>query len=61
MICSVRDDSTCPEGFECLRAMDDVGACWPAPGGGCCDAGGGGPGALVLAAMVGIAVLRRRR
>lgn len=60
MVCSVSDDSTCPEGFECLRAMGDVGACWPAPGGGCCDAGGRGDGALVLAGVVAL-VLRRRR
>lgn len=60
--CSVRDTSSCPDGFECLRSSGDVGACWPAEGGGCCDAGGaGGPGAIALGLGVVAVALRRRR
>jgi hypothetical protein len=60
--CSVSDDGSCPDGFECLRASGDLGACWPSEDGGCCDARGGGPGAIVLAiATLGLALRRRRR
>jgi len=60
--CSVSKPDTCPGGFECLRATGDVGACWPADQGGCCDAGGaGGPGALVLGLGVAVVARRRRR
>ena len=60
--CSVSAESSCPDGFECLRAQGDLGACWPAASGGCCDAGGaGGPGAMVLALGVAVLGLRRRR
>ncbi len=59
--CSVSSAGSCPDGFECLRAEGDLGACWPAEGGGCCDAGGaGGPGAILLGVAV-IALGRRRR
>ena len=60
--CSVAHADTCPDGFECLRADGDVGACWPASQGGCCDAGGaGGPGALLLGLGVAVVALRRRQ
>jgi MYXO-CTERM domain-containing protein len=61
LTCSVSDDSSCPGGFECLRATGDVGACWPADGG-CCDAGGaGGPTTMVAAIGLVAVVLRRKR
>jgi MYXO-CTERM domain-containing protein len=60
--CSVSNGASCPDGFECLRSEGDVGACWPAESGGCCDVGGaGGPGAIVLALGVAAFGLRRRR
>lgn len=63
MVCSVSDESSCPNGFDCLRANGDVGACWPNGGGGCCDArGAGGPSsALAGLAIVGLGLRRRRR
>lgn len=61
MVCSVSDEATCPGGFDCLRAAGDVGACWPNDGGGCCDAGGAGPGSIVTGlAVLGLALRRRR-
>jgi hypothetical protein len=60
MTCSVSDESACPDGFECLQASGDVGACWPSESGGCCDARGGGPGTIVLALAV-LGLVRRRR
>jgi hypothetical protein len=61
MVCSVSDEATCPDGFDCLRANGDVGACWPNGSGGCCDAGRGGPGAMLAGfAVLGLAVRRRR-
>ena len=62
MACNVSDTASCPDGFDCLRASGDLGACWPGTGGGCCDAGGaGGPGALVLGLGVAVVALRRKR
>ncbi|TMQ08551.1 MAG: trypsin-like serine protease [Deltaproteobacteria bacterium] len=59
--CNVTDGASCPDGFECLHSTGSVGACWPEPGGGCCDAGGrGGAGAALLGLGV-IGWLRRRR
>ncbi|HEU4733095.1 MAG TPA: trypsin-like serine protease [Kofleriaceae bacterium] len=60
--CSVSRSDTCPDGFECLRANGDVGACWPADQGGCCEAGRGhGSSALLLGLGVAVMTLRRRR
>jgi hypothetical protein len=60
--CSVSDGASCPGGFECLKSNGDVGACWPADSGGCCDIGGSdGTGALLLGFVVGVAALRRKR
>jgi uncharacterized protein (TIGR03382 family) len=63
MTCSVSDESSCPNGFDCLRANGDVGACWPNGGGGCCDAGSaGGPATMLVGlAAVGLGLRRRRR
>jgi V8-like Glu-specific endopeptidase len=62
LTCNPGDDSSCPDGFECLKSSSaSVGACWPESGGGCCDAGGrGAPGAALLGLGV-VAALRRRR
>jgi uncharacterized protein (TIGR03382 family) len=60
--CSVSDGASCPSGFQCLPSSGDVGACWPADSGGCCDAGGGGaPSAMLLALGVAGLLARRRR
>jgi len=58
--CSVSNAASCPNGFDCLQSSGDVGACWPAEGGGCCDtSGAGGPTAMLLG--LGVAVMARRR
>lgn len=60
--CSPSDASSCPGGFECLQETSSVGACWPEPGGGCCDAGGPGSPATGLLGLAAVALgLRRRR
>lgn len=62
LTCSPSDASTCPDGFECLKSSTSVGACWPVPGGGCCDAGPGNPAtALVGLGAVALGLRRRRR
>jgi hypothetical protein len=62
LACSPPDPSTCPDGFECLKSPASVGACWPVPGGGCCDAGPGSPAtALVGLGAVALGLRRRRR
>jgi uncharacterized protein (TIGR03382 family) len=50
----------CPDGFECRGPEGAVGACWPAPESGGCNAGGlaGLPGGL---ALLGLALVARRR
>jgi V8-like Glu-specific endopeptidase len=59
--CNVSDTTSCPDGFECLRATGDLGACWPSEQGGCCDAGGaGGPAPIALGLGV-VLVLRHKR
>ena len=51
-------DMTCGDGFECRSE----GFCWPLDtGGGCCDAGHGGPWAPFGAVLLGYLVLVRRR
>ena len=42
-------------------AMTDGGTGFQSPGGGCCDAGHGGPGSSVVLAALGAWWLRRRR
>lgn len=66
MSCTVGDDSSCPDGFDCLDG-GGAGACWPSSGSGgdddsgCCDASGrGGPTALFAIGFIAL-VLRRRR
>lgn len=62
MACTVSDPDPCPDGFDCLRATGDLGACWPNGSAGCCDAGGaGGPATLVLGIGVAVVALRRKR
>ena len=62
MTCSVSTAGSCPDGFECLQASGDLGACWPAELSGCCDTrGSGGPSALVLGLGLAVVVRRRRR
>jgi hypothetical protein len=59
--CDVALAGSCPSGFSCIAAGDG-GICWPAEGGGCCDAGGsrGLPAALLGFGVV-VLVLRSRR
>lgn len=40
--CTPGENATCPADFECLRASEDIGYCWPDEGGesGGCSAGG---------------------
>lgn len=59
-VCS--PDHTCPSGV----GPRDIGEQFDAPpvdrtGGGCCDAGARGPGALVLGALVALVVRRRKQ
>lgn len=62
LTCSPSDPSSCPDGFECLKSTTSVGACWPVPGGGCCDAGPGSTAtALVGLGAVALGLRRRRR
>lgn len=63
LTCNVNDGSSCPDGFECLHSTaGSVGACWPEPGGGCCEVGGaGGPGTALLGLGAVALRLRRRR
>ncbi|HEX3764298.1 MAG TPA: trypsin-like serine protease [Kofleriaceae bacterium] len=62
LTCSPSDSGSCPDGFECLQETSSVGACWPEPGGGCCDAGGPGSPATALLGLGAVALgLRRRR
>ncbi|HET9626807.1 MAG TPA: trypsin-like serine protease, partial [Kofleriaceae bacterium] len=63
LACVVGTDNACPSGFECLKAHDDVGACWPSETAGC-QAGGsrsaGGPAASLLGLGMLALVMRRR-
>lgn len=64
MSCTVSDDSTCPDGFDCLDG-GGAGACWPSSGdddSGCCDSSGrGGPTALFAIGLMALVIRRRRR
>lgn len=52
----------CPDGFACVEAAGDAGACWPDDGGGCCSTGSrGAPTSLLGFAVIGLALRRRRR
>jgi hypothetical protein len=57
--CDPSMKGACPLDFECL-ATGSGGVCWPAPAGGCCDAGGSATGPALLAGLL-VLVLRRRR
>jgi len=61
LTCNVTDPGSCPGGFECLHSTTTVGACWPEPGGGCCEVGAGQPGTALLGLGVVAMRLRRRR
>ena len=58
--CDLATKGACPLGFACVPD-GDTGACWPAPAGGCCDAGSSGRGPALLASALLVVVLRRRR
>ncbi len=66
MSCTVGDDSTCPDGFDCLDG-GGAGACWPSSGSGdddsgCCDSSGrGGPTALFAFGLLALVIRRRRK
>jgi hypothetical protein len=51
--------ATCPNGFDCLAA-GAMNVCYPNPGGGCCDAGSGPGGPLLLGLCALAFVLRPR-
>jgi len=56
--------NTCPEDLRCTPTTGGESLCWPEDllDGGCCSAGGGGPGAMALGTLVlGILARRRRR
>lgn len=60
--CAPGEAGSCPDGFDCAAAAGGAGACWPADGGGCCDAGHrGAPTAGLAALVLGLALSRRRR
>ncbi len=65
MGCTTGDTTSCPSGFTCASdGTGTSGACWPASsGGGCCDAGGSGGPATMLAGigLCGLVLRRRRR
>jgi hypothetical protein len=58
--CDVANAASCPDEFSCLAAGAD-GVCWPTPSGGCCDAGSGPQGPMLLTLGLAALVLRRRR
>jgi uncharacterized protein (TIGR03382 family) len=68
MACTVGDDSSCPDGFDCLDG-GGAGACWPSGTGsfgdddsGCCDSSGrGGPTALFAFGLLALVIRRRRK
>ena len=67
MACTVGDDATCPDGFDCLDG-GGAGVCWPSGNGplgedsGCCDSSGrGGPTALFGFGLLALVLRRRRR
>lgn len=57
--CELGNAASCPDDFACVAAGAE-GLCWPSPGGGCCDAGTGPQGPILLALGLGVLVLRRR-
>lgn len=58
--CDVGNSASCPDEFACVEA-GATGVCWPSPSGGCCDAGGGPQGPILLTMGLGVLLLRRRR
>jgi len=59
-VCDPANAGSCPNGFDCIP-NGAAGACWPAPDGGCCDAGTAPQGSILLGVGIGALVLRRRR
>jgi hypothetical protein len=57
--CDPGTKKSCPHGFSCLSASNGGGVCFAS--GGCCDAGGGASGSMLLAGAVAIALRRRSR
>jgi hypothetical protein len=54
---------SCPAGFGCLDAGGGNGVCWAGlDDGGCCDTGGGSPGAILFGlGIFGLLITRRNR
>ncbi len=60
--CDPKNGASCPHSFTCAADGQGGGSCYPAPdSGGCCNAGGSPRSALVLAGVVALALMRRRR
>ncbi len=57
--CDLGNAKSCPAEFSCIAAGSE-GVCWPSPDAGCCDAGTGPQGPILLALGLGVLVLRRR-
>jgi hypothetical protein len=51
----------CPSGFDCIDTGNGNGACWPGAGGGCLNASGGTGSMIMLLALVGLLITRRKR
>ncbi|CAN5588715.1 hypothetical protein BH11MYX1_BH11MYX1_22090 [soil metagenome] len=59
--CTPNTDNACPSGLDCLDGGGGSGVCWPASGGGCCDASGHGAATSLLGIGLIALVLRRSR
>lgn len=51
----------CPSGFDCIDTGNGNGACWPSAGGGCLSASGGTGSMMMLLALAGLLIMRRKR
>ncbi|MEO8840063.1 MAG: trypsin-like serine protease [Kofleriaceae bacterium] len=62
MVCAIGTDGACPADLSCVSDGNGGGLCFPAEGGGCCDASGhGAPTSLLGIALVGLVLRRKKR